>query len=121
HARLGSRLKRVWSMADNTAGIQVIAYAAGDRTTQLGTTIADISQSSSNCSPIPYGSGSYGGRSCTFSLQAVPGTDDFVVTTYDNVSCSGGTCTIPAGAKQLGYGVTPSVTITAGAPPAGPI
>ena len=113
HGHLSARLKRIWAVADNTAGIKVVQYATGDRTTPLGTALANISATSSSCTPI-VSSGSFGGRTCTFSLQAVPGTDDFVATTYDRVPSGGA---IPAGANQLGYGVAASQTITAGTSP----
>lgn len=104
--RISQRLKRIWSIADNTAGIQIVAYASGDRKNALGTVVANISAGAPKCGA----SDPYGGRSCTIALQAPPGNDDFVATTYD-LPPSGGS--IPAGAKQLGYGVT-TQTITAG-------
>lgn len=106
HERLTPRLKHIWSIADNTAGIQVVAYANGDRKSPLGTVVANISPGAPKCGA----SDPYGGRTCTIALQAPPGSDDFVATTYDRPPSGG---TIPAAAKQLGYGVT-TQTITAG-------
>ncbi|HZZ01002.1 MAG TPA: hypothetical protein VFE36_15685 [Candidatus Baltobacteraceae bacterium] len=104
--QLSPRLKRVWSIAANTAGIQVVAYASGDRSKALGTTVANISAGSAKCTA----SDPYGGRTCSLDLQAPPGNDDFVATTYDRVPSGG---SIPSNAKQLAYGVA-TKTITAG-------
>lgn len=104
--RISPRLKRIWSIADNTAGIQILAYASGNRKNQLGSVVANISAGSAKCGA----SDPYGGRTCTIALQAPPGNDDFVATTYDKPPAGG---SIPASAKELGYGVT-TKTVTAG-------
>jgi len=47
--RVTPRLKRIWSIADNTAGIQVVAYASGDRKNALGKAVANISAGAPKC------------------------------------------------------------------------
>lgn len=107
HARrISAKLRHIWSVAENTMGIQIISYAHGDRTTPLGTVVANIAQGSAKCSAAS----SFYGRTCNIDLQATPGNDDFVATTYDKVPVGGA---IPAGANQLGYGIA-TQTVTAG-------
>ena len=104
---LSAKLKHIWSIAQNTMGIQVVSYAHGDRSTPLGTVVADISPASASCSATS----SAGGRTCNVDVAAAAGNDDFVATTYDRVPAGG---KIPAGANQLGYGVA-TKTVSVGA------
>lgn len=99
------RLKRIFTVAQNTMGVQVLVYAHGDRTTVLAAATADISPASASCTPA----GTGGGRNCSFPLSAPAGNDDFVITTYDALAVNGSF----SGANQLGYGVT-NLTITTG-------
>ena len=99
------RVRRRMTVAENTMGVQVVAYASGDRSTPLGTVTANISPASANCT-----AGSNDARTCAFQLMAPPGSTDFVVTTYDVVPNGAGN--FPGG-NQLGYGVA-TKTITAG-------
>ena len=106
-----AKLKRIFTVAQSTAGAQVNVYSAGNDTgTPLATTAANIEVSTSPGSTCS-ASDQYGNRSCSFSISAPVGNDDFVITTYDQAPTSG---TIPAGANELGWGIDPSVTITAG-------
>jgi virginiamycin B lyase len=83
-------------VALGTKGAKVVAYAHGDRTTPLGTVVANVAANSSVCT-------SGAARVCALKLSlSAPGKDDFVTTTYDQ-SPSGNV--IPATAKQLGAGV----------------
>ncbi len=106
-------LKRRFTIAQNTAGAQVAVYAAGNDTgTPLASTVANIepsTQPGSTCGA----SDAYGDRTCTFALSAPVGSDDFVITTYDQAPASGAT-TIPAGAQALGWGTAPAQSIVAG-------
>ncbi|HTX56911.1 MAG TPA: hypothetical protein VMD47_07385 [Candidatus Acidoferrales bacterium] len=105
-------LRRIFTVAQNTAGAQVNVYTAGDDTgTPLASTAANIEPSTSAGSTCA-ASDAYGDRSCTFDISAPAGTDDFVITTWDQAPPAGGT--IPAGANQLGWGIDPSVSIVAG-------
>ena len=107
-----AKLKRIYTIAQNTAGAQVNVYNAGNDTgTPLATTAGNIEPSTSPGSTCT-ASDQYGNRSCKFSISAPVGSDDFVITTYDQAPPVGGS--IPAGANELGWGIDPGVTITAG-------
>jgi len=98
-------LKRIYSIATDTNGVKVVAYAAGSRVTPLATSVANIASASPNC--VASGSG----RTCTFTITTpVGGPFDFVFTTYDvwtGTTVSG---------NVIGAGVVPSQTITGGTP-----
>jgi hypothetical protein len=102
------RLRRIYSAASNTQGIQVVAYPTGNRTTPLATSVADIAPASANCT-----AGVSGSRSCTFSITAPIGDDDFVFNTYD-----GWTGTTVSG-NILGAGVTTQTIATGSSPTIG--
>jgi len=99
------KLRRRYTVASNTLGVQVQVYPSGNRTTVLATTLADISGASPNCTGT-----SNGGRNCTIALNAPAGADDFVFTTYDQTPGP----SAPAG-NAIGYGVA-SATVTTGSP-----
>ena len=83
-------------VALGTKGAKVVAYAHGDRTTPLGSVVANVAANSTVCTPGA-------ARVCALALSVqAPGKDDFVITTYDQ-SPSGGV--IPVAAHQLGAGV----------------
>jgi hypothetical protein len=107
-------LRRIFTIAQNTAGAQVAVYNAGSDTgTPLATTAANIEPSTSSGSTcLP--SDNYGNRSCSFSISAPVGNDDFIITTYDQAPSG---TTIPAGANELGWGIDPAVSIVAGTTP----
>jgi len=106
-------LRRIFTIAQNTAGAQVQVLSAGDDSgTPLASTAANIEPSTSSGSTCA-ASDSYGNRTCSFSVTAPAGTDDFIITTWDQAPPAGGT--IPGGAEQLGWGIDPSVAIVAGA------
>jgi len=103
------RVRHRMTVSENTKGIQIIAYAAGDRSTPLGTVDYNISPTSSNCV-----AGVNDARTCTLSLDAPAGNTDFVATTWDVAPPNGGN--FPAG-NQLGYGVDPNVNVVTGVSP----
>ncbi len=108
-----AKLKRIYTVAQNTAGAQVSVYNAGNDTgTPLATTAANIEPSTSLGSTCT-ASDAYGNRSCSFSISAPVGNDDFIITTYDQAPSG---TTIPVSANELGWGIDPDVTITAGSP-----
>ena len=83
-------------VALGTKGAKVVAFAHGDRTTPLGSVVANVAANSSICTQGA-------ARVCALALSVqAPGKDDFVITTFDQ-SPSGGA--IPASAHQLGAGV----------------
>jgi virginiamycin B lyase len=83
-------------VALGTKGAKVVAFAHGDRTTPLGSVVANVAANSTVCT-------SGAARVCALALTVqAAGKDDFVITTYDQ-SPSGNV--IPATAKQLGAGV----------------
>ena len=83
-------------VALGTKGAKVVAFAHGDRTTPLGSVVANVAANSTVCTQGA-------ARVCALALSVqAPGKDDFVITTYDQ-SPSGGV--IPATAHQLGAGV----------------
>ena len=76
-------------VAFGTKGAKVVAFAHGDRTTPLGSVVANVAAGSSACTQSAE-------RVCALALSVhATGKDDFVITTYDQ-SPSGGV--IPAGA-----------------------
>jgi virginiamycin B lyase len=92
--RLGERSP--FFVALGTKGAKVVAFAHGDRTTPLGSVVANVAANSTVCT-------AGAARVCALALTVpAAGKDDFVITTYDQ-SPSGGA--IPASAKQLGAGV----------------
>ncbi len=106
-----AKLKRIYTVAQSTAGAQVSVYNAGtDSGTPLATTAANIEPSTSPGSTCAT-SDAYGTRLCSFSISAPVGNDDFIITTYDQAPSGG---TIPAGSNQLGWGID-TAAITAGA------
>ena len=106
-----AKLKRIYTIAQNTAGAQVNVYNAGNDTgTPLATTAGNIEPSTSPGSTCT-ASDPYGNRSCEFSISAPVGNDDFVITTYDQAPVR---AAIPASANELGWGIDPAVAITAG-------
>jgi virginiamycin B lyase len=83
-------------VALGTKGAKVVAFAHGDRTTPLGSVVANVAANSTVCT-------SGAARVCALALSVqASGKDDFVITTYDQ-SPTGNV--IPATAKQLGAGV----------------
>ena len=105
-----AKLKRIYTIAQSTAGAQVNVYNAGNDTgTPLATTAGNIEPSTSPGSTCT-ASDAYGNRSCSFSISAPVGNDDFVITTYDQAPSGS---SIPAGANELGWGIA-NATITAG-------
>ncbi|HTU70797.1 MAG TPA: hypothetical protein VMF11_10820 [Candidatus Baltobacteraceae bacterium] len=104
-------LRRIFTVAQNTAGAQVNVYTAGNDTgTPLATTAANIETSASAGSTCA-ASDAYGNRTCTFNIAAPIGDDDFIITTWDQPPTGNA---IPAGANQLGWGIDPAVAIAAG-------
>lgn len=104
-------LKRIFTAAQNTAGAQVNVYTAGDDSgTPLATTAANITAGSADCTA----SDSYGNRTCTFDIAAPVGTEDFVITTWNEAPLSG---SIPGGAAELGWGSDTGVDVTPGSSP----
>ena len=83
-------------VALGTKGAKVVAFAHGDRTTPLGSVVANVAANSTVCT-------AGAARVCALALSVqAAGKDDFVITTYDQ-SPSGGV--IPVAAHQLGAGV----------------
>jgi streptogramin lyase len=83
-------------VALGTKGAKVVAFAHGDRTTPLGSVVANVAANSTVCT-------SGAARVCALALSVqAAGKDDFVITTYDQ-SPTGNV--IPATAHQLGAGV----------------
>ena len=83
-------------VAVGTKGAKVVAFAHGDRTTPLGSVVANVAANSSVCTQGA-------ARVCALALSVqAPGKDDFVITTYDQSPAGN---VIPATAKQLGAGV----------------
>ena len=70
-------------VALGTKGAKVVAFAHGDRTTPLGSVVANVAANSTVCT-------SGAARVCALALSVqAAGKDDFVITTYDQ-SPSGG-------------------------------
>jgi virginiamycin B lyase len=83
-------------VALGTKGAKVVAFAHGDRTTPLGSVVANVASNSTVCT-------SGAARVCALALSVQgAGKDDFVITTYDQSPAGN---VIPATAKQLGAGV----------------
>ena len=83
-------------VALGTKGAKVVAFAHGDRTTPLGSVVANVAANSTVCT-------SGAARVCALALSVqAAGKDDFVITTYDQSPAGN---VIPATAKQLGAGV----------------
>ena len=107
-----ARLKRIYSVAQNTASIEVNVYNAGSAHTP-GTGLlqqdANIGSGSSDCGT----SDSFGNRTCTITIGNVPVglAVDFVFTTYDG--WNGTTHT----GNAIGAGVDPNQTIAANTTP----
>lgn len=105
------KLRKRYSVAWNTAGINVSVFASprSSNPTAIAQDAFDVSSTSANCAAAA------NGRTCTFSL-VLPGagTDDFVVTSYDAAPAGG---SIPPGANQLGIGIDAAVTIVGGSNP----
>ena len=103
-----ARLRRVYSVASNTQGIEVNAYPAGTRTGALATSVADIAAGSGNCGA----SAANGTRACSFTITTpVAVAVDFVFTTYDVWTGS------TVGGNPVASGVMPNQTIAAGSSP----
>ncbi len=108
---VNAKLRKRYSVAWNTAGINVTAYASpkSSHPTALAQSAFDVSTTSASCSATATG------RTCTFSLTLPgPGTDDFITTSYDAAPVNG---TIPVTAHQLGVGIATAVTVANGANP----
>jgi virginiamycin B lyase len=83
-------------VALGTKGAKVVAFAHGDRTTPLGSVVANVSATSTVCTQGA-------ARVCELALSVqATGKDDFVITTYDQPPSGG---VIPSSAHQLGAGV----------------
>ena len=94
--RRGLGERNPFFVALGTKGAKVVAFAHGDRTTPLGSVVANVAANSTVCTQGA-------ARVCALALSVqAAGKDDFVITTYDQ-SPSGGV--IPASAHQLGAGV----------------
>lgn len=91
-------------VSPSTAGIDIKAYAHGGNTI-IGEAATDISSGSAAC-----GGQTGTPRTCTVSVPAPPGNDDFVATSYDAAPVGGGF----AGAHVLGTGAV-TATIAPGA------
>jgi streptogramin lyase len=79
-----------------TKGAKVVAYAHGNRTTPLGTAVANVLGRSPACTKGA-------ARVCALKLSLkATGKDDFVITTYDQPPSGG---VIPVTAKQLAAGL----------------
>jgi hypothetical protein len=91
------------SIAYNTAGLVITIYKSPAATypTPVYQKTVDVSTASSLCS-----SQAGGGRTCTISIAAPTGTDDFLAATYDLAPVSGA---ITAAAHGLGVGLTASI------------
>lgn len=74
-------------VASSTEGVLVVVYATSDtnHTTPLGSSATNVSPGSTACG------GASGARTCSISIPAPPGLDDFVFTTYDQPPNSGTT------------------------------
>jgi len=106
------RVRHRMTVSENTQGIIINAYPAGNDTpaAQVGSAWADISPSSTHCS-----AGTNDARTCTISIEAPPDTGgtDFVATTYDAVQTSD----TPTG-NQLGYGLCTKTLVPGSSPTA---
>lgn len=86
---------RPFFVANSTRGIAVIVSLHGS-STPIGTTNASVAAGSSLCKAVT------GGRQCTISAGAPPGSDDFTIKTYDAQPSGSGF----SGAKQLAVGMS---------------
>lgn len=98
-----------------TDGILIVTYLSSDstHTHPIGTVATDLSASSGNCTPS-----TGGGRICNVLAVALVGSDDFVVTTYDQVPVHNA---FPPSANVLGEASLLDQTIKATTNPAIPI
>jgi hypothetical protein len=102
--KAGSRLPRYVSPATN--GLEITVYPTGTTPPSSPTVFADVSATSSNCNATPNPDGS---RTCTVTLPAPAGNDDFLVTATDQTPQSSS-----APGKSLSTGTVHNVTVTAG-------
>ncbi len=94
-----STSRRPQYVAATTAGVLIQVYASSDtmHTNLLAASATNVSAGSSACG------GASGARTCTVSIPAPPGTDDFVFTTYDQVP--NGPASFASNANVLATGV----------------
>ena len=95
-------------VSPSTAGVlaQVYAHSDAAHANLLAESATDISSGSAAC-----GGTTGTPRTCTYSIPAPPGDDDFVITTYDAPPVAGSFST----ANQLAAGVVSGQTIVQGA------
>lgn len=103
---------RPFFVANGTRGIAVIVSVHGS-STPVSTTNAGVAAGSSLCKAVT------GGRQCTISAGAPPGSDDFVIKTYDAAPSGGGfsaakQLAIGSGAKTIAAGKSNSLNVTVG-------
>jgi hypothetical protein len=93
-------------VASSTQGVLVVVYATSDtaHANPLGTSATNVAPGSAACG------GASGPRTCSVSIPAPPGTDDFVFTTYDQPPNSG--TTFPSNANLLAAGTVTGKTIS---------
>jgi hypothetical protein len=86
-------------VAASTQGVFVVVYATRDAQHQnpLGTSATNVSPGSAACG------GASGARTCTVTIPAPPGQDDFVFTAYDQPP--NGPTTFPGNANVLAKGI----------------
>jgi hypothetical protein len=92
-------------VASSTAGVLIQVYATSDTTHSnlLASSATNVSSGSTACG------GASGARTCSVSIPAPAGTDDFVFTTYDQPPSSG--TTFPGNANVLATGTVHGKTI----------
>ncbi len=92
-------------VASSTAGVLIQVYATSDTTHSnlLASSATNVSAGSTACG------GASGARTCSVSIPAPAGTDDFVFTTYDQPPSSG--TTFPGNANVLASGTVHGKTI----------
>ena len=98
----GSAKRRAFvSASANGALVTTYAHSDTNHTTPLASSATNISSGSSLCTTVS------GGRTCTMSIAAPPGDDDFVFALYDAAPVNGA---IPLTAHELGVaGVTQTI------------
>jgi hypothetical protein len=94
-------------VASSTQGVLVVVYATSDtgHTTPLGSSATNVAPGSAACG------GASGARTCSVTIPAPPGQDDFVFTTYDQPPSSG--TTFSGSAHLLATGTVTNQTISA--------
>jgi hypothetical protein len=101
-----SSTRRAQFIVTSTGGVLVQVYAHSDTThsTLLGSSATNVSSGSTACGGVS------GPRTCTISIPAPVGADDFVFTTYDQPPSNGSF----TGANVLASGTVFNQTIIAG-------